>query len=449
MRAFAALRARAVESRFEALHEGGLTPLVGREEEIELLLFRWTRARSGEGQVVFVSGEPGIGKSRLTAALQERLCDEPHIRLRHFCSLQRRDSALYPFIARLERAAGFEREDNAGARLDKLEALLAKSGEVNAERAGLLADLLGPAPEGRYPAPPDDPQRRREMTLATLLDELIALSRQRPTLLIFEDAQWADSTSLELVARIVERAPRLPVLMIVTFRPEFSSPWVGQSHVVSVPLNRLTRRETAALVSDVTGGKGLPPEILDRVVQNTDGVPLFIEELTKNLLEGGLSRENAGGYALAIPSSLQDALMARLDRLAGAKQVAQTAAIIGREFSYELLRAVSSRSDRELHWALRRLVDSELVFQRGSPPRALYAFKHALIQDAAYQSLLRAKRKIQHRRVAAALETQFPETAETQPELLAYHCTEAGLAEPAIVYRRKGRRARGGARGQH
>ncbi len=357
VRAWAALRESRVESRFEALHPSGLTALVGREEECELLLRRWSRAKAGEGQIVLLSGEPGIGKSRLTAELEERFRDEPHLRLRYFCSLQHRDSALYPFIARIERAAGFEREDDAAGRLDKLETALAKSGEVNAERAALFADLLGLAPEDRYPAPPGDPQQRRERTLAALLDELATLSRQRPALLIFEDAHWADSTSLELLDRMIELAPRLPVLMIVTFRPEFSAPWMGQAHVTSLSLNRLARREMAALVQSVTGGKSLPPEILDRVIQHTDGVPLFIEELTKSLLEGGLLREEAGGYALAIPSSLQDALMARLDRLSGAKQVAQTAAVIGREFSYELLRAVTSISDDELCSALRRLAE--------------------------------------------------------------------------------------------
>jgi predicted ATPase len=222
--------------------------------------------------------------------------------------------------------------------------------------------------------------------------------------------------------------------MIVAFRPEFSPPWIGQAHVTSLSLNRFARRETAALVEGVTGGKRLPPEILDRIVQHTDGVPLFIEELTKSLLEGGLLREEAGGYALAIPSSLQDALMARLDRLSGAKLVAQTAAIIGREFSYELLRAVTSISEDELRGALRRLAESELIFQRGDPPQARYTFKHALVQDAAYHSLLKANRSMQHRRVAEALEKQFPETAEKQPEVLAYHYTEAGLVEPAITY---------------
>ena len=442
VRAWAALHEIRVESRFEALHPSGLAALVGREEESELLLRCWSRAKAGEGQVVLLSGEPGIGKSRLTAELEERLHDEPHIRLRHFCSLQNRDSALYPFIARLERAANFEREDDAAVRLDKLEAILAKSGEVNAERAGLFADLMGLAPEGRYPAPPGNPQQRRELTLAALVDELAMLSRQRPALFIFEDAHWSDSTSLELLDRVVDIAPHLAVLVIVAFRLEFSPPWVGQAHVTSLSLSRLARRETAALVERVIGGKSLPLGVLDRIIQHTDGVPLFIEELTKSLLEGKLLREEAGGYALAIPSSLQDALMARLDRLSGAKLVAQTAAIIGREFSYELLRAVTSISEGDLCSALRRLVESELIFQRGDPPQACYRFKHALVQDAAYHSLLRANRRVQHRRVAEALEQQFPETVEKQPELLAHHYTEAGLAESALAYwRNAGQRA--------
>jgi class 3 adenylate cyclase len=438
-----------VESRFEALHTGIMTPLIGREEQLDLLQRRWARAKSGEGQIVLLSGEPGIGKSRLSTALLECLRDEPHTRLRYFCSQQHRDSALYPFIARLEHAAGFERGDTTTARLDKLETLLAQSEKVSAERAGPLADLLGLASEGRYPPLPQDPQRRRDMTLAALLREYESLARQRPVLLIFEDAHWADSSSLELLDTAIERAAHLPVLSIITFRPEFSPPWTGLANVTSVSLRRLTEREAAALVVGIVGDDRLPPAILDRIVERTDGVPLFIEELSKSLIEDGLLGEDADGSGpadllqrMAIPSSLQNSLMARLDRLNETKRVAQLAAIIGREFSYELLRAVTPLSEDQLRRALRQLAYSELIFQRGDPPRARYLFKHSLIQDAAYQSLLKAERRVQHRRVAETLAQQFPETAETQSELIAHHYTEAGIAELAIVYwRRAGERA--------
>jgi predicted ATPase len=335
------------------------------------------------------------------------------------------------------------------ARLDKLETLLARSGEIRAESVGLLAELLGLSGEGRYPPLPQDPQRRRDMILTALLGEFEGLAQRHPVLLIFEDAQWADSTSLELLDRAVERATRLPVLMIVTFRPEFTPPWTGLAHVASLSLNRLAQREAATLVAGIIGGDSLPLVMLNRIVERTDGIPLFIEELTKGLLEGDLVHEDRDGSAptdrpaaLVIPSSLQDSLMARLDRLNAAKRVAQLAAIIGREFSYELLHTIAPISADELGRALRQLVESGLIFQRGEPPRARYMFKHALIQDAAYQSLLRAQRREQHKRVAETLEQQYAETAETQPELIAHHYTEAGLAEPAIIYwRRAGERA--------
>jgi class 3 adenylate cyclase/tetratricopeptide (TPR) repeat protein len=442
--AWQVLRPSAVESRFEALHSAALTPLVGREEEIDLLLRRWARAKVGDGQVVLASGEPGIGKSRLIAALQEGLRDEPNTRLRYFCSPHHRDSTLYPFITQLERAAGFERNDPPKARLDKLEALLAQSGEVGAETAGLFADLLGLTGEGRYPPLPQDPQRKREMTLAALLGQLEPLARQRPVLMVFEDAHWADSTSLELLDRVVERLAHLPALLVITFRPEFQPPWVGQAHVSSLSLSRLAQRDTSALISGITAGKTLPPEILDRIVERTDGIPLFVEELTKSLLESGLLREEADGYALtgplpplAIPSSLQDSLMARLDRLAPVKEVAQIGAALGREFSYELLAAVARRTDNQLRVALDQLTEAGLVFRRGTPPHATFIFKHALVQDAAYSTLLRSQRKELHARIGRVLEDLYPETAETQPEILAHHFTHAGLIDVAVEYWQK------------
>jgi class 3 adenylate cyclase/predicted ATPase len=441
VRVWQALRPSAVESRFEALRAASLSPLVGRDEEIELLLRRWSRAKTGEGQTALLSGEPGIGKSRIVAALQERLGGEPHTRIRYFCSPHHSDSPLHPFAAQLERAADFSREDSPAAKFDKLEALLAQSDENPAEAVALIADLLGVPADGRYSPLPAEPQRRRQQTLAALLRQLDGLARGQPVLLIFEDAHWIDSTSLELLDLVVDRVRRLPVLLVITFRPEFVPPWAGQAQVAALALSRLGSSETETLVNAIGGGKSFPPGVLDRIVARTDGIPLFVEELTKTVLESGLLREEAGRYLadgavpeLAIPSSLQDSLMARLDRLAPVKEVAQTGAALGREFSYELLAAVARRTEEQLRDALDQLVAAGLIFGRGSPPNATYLFKHALVQDAAYSTLLRGSRQELHARIAKVLEHQFPEIGETQPELLAHHFTEAGLVDRAAEY---------------
>jgi class 3 adenylate cyclase len=337
--AWQVLRESTVHNRFAALRPASLSPLIGREAEIELLVRRWARAKDGEGQIVLICGEAGIGKSRIAAELQERLESERSIRLRYFCSPRRRDSAFHPFIARLERAAEFHREDTATAKLDKLTALLSRSGDNTPETVAVFADLLALPTEGRYPPPPTDPRLRRELTLSALVGQLERLAQHRPVLFVFEDTHWIDSTSLELLERVAERVRQLPVLMIVTHRPEFEPPWTGESQVTSLTLSRLGRRESIALIEGVAGGKALPAEILDRVAERTDGIPLFVEELTKTLLEAGLLKEEDGRYVLAapllqlaIPSSLQDSLMARLDRLAPVKEVAQIGAAIGREF---------------------------------------------------------------------------------------------------------------------
>jgi class 3 adenylate cyclase/predicted ATPase len=438
--AWEVLRPSGVESRFEALHGSTLTRLVGREEEINLLLRHWARAKVGEGQVVLVSGEPGIGKSRITAALEERLRTEPHLRLRHFCSPYHQDSALFPLIDQLGRAAGFARDDPPAAKLEKFEVLLARAAPPE-EDVALLADLLLLPASERHPLPDLSPQRKKDKTLEALIRRLEGLACQQSVLMVFEDAHWIDPTSRELLDLIIERVRTLPVLVIVTFRAEFQPHWIGQPQVTMLALGRLDRRDRTALAGQIAGGKALPDEVVEQIADRTDGVPLFVEELTKSVLESGLLREEADRYVLdralaplAIPTTLQDSLMARLDRLAPVRPVAQTGAAIGREFSYSLLHAVSRLDENELQAALARLVASELVFQRGPPPDAVYSFKHALVQDAAHETLLRSKRRELHARIAAVLEERFPEVADQQPELLAHHCTEAGSIEQAVVY---------------
>jgi class 3 adenylate cyclase/predicted ATPase len=439
VRVWAALRASSVESRFEALHASGLTVLVGREEESELLLRRWSRAKTGEGQVVLLSGEAGIGKSRLSAALLERLAAEAHTRLRYFCSPQHTDSAFYPIVRQMERAAGLALDDNAQARLDKLDALLAQT-STPIDNAALLAEMLSLPNDGRYPTLELAPQQRRFRTLEALILQMQALTRQNPLLMIFEDAHWTDPTSLEVFARVVDRIRTLRVLLIVTFRPEFEPPWIGQPHVTALTINRLTDREIGAMVDHVVGNKLLPANIRQDIIERTDGIPLFVEEMTKAVLEAegeGEARRTAAAVpspALAVPASLHASLMSRLDRLGPAKEVAQIAAAIGREFSHALLAAAVSKPEAELTSALDRLVQAGLLFKQGVPPHASYLFKHALVQDTAYGTLLREPRRALHARIADVLQSQFAEIAESQPELLARHCTEAGLIEKAAGF---------------
>jgi class 3 adenylate cyclase/predicted ATPase len=442
------LRPSAVASRFEALHGSVLGPLVGRDEEIDLLLRRWARAKAGDGQVVLISGEPGIGKSRIAAALEERLPADPHLRLRYSCSPYHQDSALFPFVDLLGRAAGFAHEDPPALKLEKLEALLARAATPD-EDVALLADLLSLPASERHPLPNLSPQRKKERTLAALIRRLEAVARQQPVMMVFEDAHWIDPTSRDWLDLAVERVRSLRVLLVITFRPDFQPPWIGQPQVTMLALNRLDRRGRTSLVEQIAGGKPLPAEVVDQIVDRTDGIPLFVEEFTKSVLESGILREETDRYVLdrtlpplSIPTSLHDSLMARLDRLASVRLVAQIGAAIGREFSYALLRVVSRLSESELEAALARLVASELVFQRGAPPDAVYSFKHALVQDAAHGSLLRTSRQQLHAQIADALETHFSELIDSQPELLAQHYAEAGLIEKSVAYwARAGRRS--------
>lgn len=445
--AFEVIGESMIESRFEALRSAMMSPLIGRDEEVQLLMRRWTQAKRGEGQIVLVSGEAGIGKSRIAVALQERLQVERPIRLRYFCSPNRRDSVLFPIIAQLERAAGFTRDDTPSEKCDKLAALLSQPGNGISDLEAAFVDLLALPASDRYPPLPSDPRERRERIFSALVRQLEDLSRQRPVLLLFEDAHWSDSTSLDLLDRFAERIRKLRVLMIVTFRPEFEPVWAGQAQVTSVMLNRLSQRETLALAGSVAGGKSLPDEILDRIIEHTDGIPLCIEELTRALLESDFLREESRQFilsgpmpSLAVPSSLHDSLMARLDRLGPVKEVTQVGAAIGREFTFDILKSVTSRPDDRLRAELDQLIEAGLIFSRGGPQQTSFAFKHALVQDAAYGTLLRSRRQELHAKIANALE----ELVSLRPSqnmavgersaLLAHHWLRAEEWERALKY---------------
>lgn len=440
VRAYRVLGPGVAASRFEALHAtGALTPLVGRKEELSLLLRRWEQVRGGEGRVVLLPGEAGVGKSRLLAALQERLADEPHVALRYFCSPHHQDSVLRPVIAQLEHAAGFARGDPPEAKLAKLKTLLTPASPPS-EDVALLAELLSLPAGGRYAAPPLAPERKRERTFAALLRQLEKLATGGPVLLVFEDVHWIDPSTRELLELVVERAVRLPVLLLATFRPEFRPPWTGQSHVTLLALSRLGRREGAALVGYVAGSATLPEAVVTEIVERTDGVPLFAEELTKAVLEAGAASAPA---APTIPATLHASLLARLDRLGPqAKGVAQVGAVIGREFSHDLLAAIAGQREDALAVALERLTRAGLMFRHGAGQEAGYLFKHALVRDAAYGTLLRDRRRRLHAAVASTLKERFPELVAAAPELLAHHLTEAGLHEGAAPYwRRAGEQA--------
>jgi predicted ATPase/class 3 adenylate cyclase len=429
------------ESRFEAVRATHLTDLIGREEEIDFLLERQRLAWKGEGQIVLISGEPGIGKSRLAAALAERIAGEPLTRLRYQCSPYHSNSALRPFITQLERAAGLKANDTSEQRLDKLEAVLAMDGLRVEAVAPLFATLLSIPFGERFRPLALSPAQQRRRTLAALLDQFEGLARRQPILFSFEDMHWADATSLELLDLTMERMRQLRVLALFTFRPEFEPSWIGLPNVSTLTLGRLDRKDVENMVAQVTGGRLLPPEVMRQIVARTDGNPLFVEELTKAVLETGILVENGEGYRLdgplpplAIPETLQDSLMARLDRLAPVREIGQIGAAIGREFSYPLLRALVGHDETSLKHALAQLEQAGLVFRRGEPPEAVYSFKHALVRDAAYESLLKSRRQQLHGQIARALEERFVDIVASQPEIVAHHFTQAGLVDSAIDY---------------
>jgi class 3 adenylate cyclase/predicted ATPase len=429
---------------------GGFEALVGRDEEIGLLLRRWEQSKEGLGQVVLISGEAGIGKSSLVEGLRQHVRQEGVTRIAFRCSEYVQQSALYPVIEHLYRVLDWQRSDDLETRLAKLEQVLQPFGLQRDEAVPLLATLLSlPLPEDRYPALSLSPQQQRQQTQDVLVAWLLEEAERQPLLVVWEDLHWADPSTLELLGLFIDQVPTVSMLHILVYRPAFVPPWPLQSHMTPLTLNRLERPQVEAMIRRLAGDKVLPPEVLAHIVAKTDGVPLYVEELTKMLLESGLLQEEAGQYTLrgplveaAIPATLHDSLMARLDRLPTVREVAQLGAVLGREFAYETLQALAAVEELELQERLSQLVDNELLYQRGRPPRAKYIFRHALIRDTAYQSLLRRTRQQYHRQVAQLLEARFPEVVETQPELVAHHYTEASLAEQAVAYwQRAGQRA--------
>ena len=437
------------QSRLDAAMVRGLTPLVGREAEVQLLLDCWDQVKDGFGQVILMSGEAGIGKSRLVHVLKDRVGEEAFTRIECRCLPYYQYTAFYPVITHLQRALGWSGEDAPPERLRKLEEALAQHPQSLPEAVPLFAALLSVPLPDRYPPLTLTPQKQKQKTLEALLAWLLTEAAQQPVLLIVEDLHWVDPSTMELLSLVVDQEPTTRLCSLFTFRPEFTPPWMSRAHLTPMTLNRLSPRQAEMMLERVAGGKPLPAEVQGQIVAKTDGVPLAVEELTKMVLESGWLREEDDHYALtgplpplAIPATLHDSLMARLDRLAAVKPVAQAGATIGRQFAYKLLQAIAPLDEGTLQEGLRQLVEAELLSQRGLPPQATYLFKHALIQDAAYQSLLKSTRQQYHQRIAQVVTEHFAETAETQPELLAHHYTEAGLLEPAVAYWQKaGQRA--------
>jgi class 3 adenylate cyclase/tetratricopeptide (TPR) repeat protein len=427
------LAERPARSRFEAHQAGGPLPMIGRDQELALVLERWRQTAAGEGQAMLLVGQAGIGKSRLVGAVLDALESEDHAALRYQCSPHHTGTAFWPVAQQLRFAAGIEPTDPEPTKLDKLKVLLRQGTDDPGEAAPLIAALLGIDADARCPVATLTPQQQRTRTLAALVGQLLGLARRRPVLMVLEDAHWIDPTTLELLGLALDRIADARVLMLLTSRPDHQPSLSGPPLVTRLALNRLGRGPTEAIVARLAGGRNLPSGVLSEIAARTDGVPLFIEELTKAVVEA-TGAKGADAAPVAVPASLHASLMARLDRVPDVKEVAQVAACIGREFAYPLLAAVSPTSEPELRAALDRLAAAELVFVRGVPPEASYTFKHALVRDAAYESLLKSRRRQLHAHIAAVLEERFPETAGTAPELLAHHWAEAGSPSRAVEF---------------
>ena len=432
----------AVPDRFEATHsDREITPLIGREEELDLLMHRWQKAVNGEGQVAIIEGQPGIGKSRLTQALRSAIDAKSRTLLRYFCTPYHQGSALFPLVSQMERAAEIDREDPVNVRLDKLEALIESSGTDPASVAPLFASLMSLPIEERYGPLKLSPQQQRERTYDAFEEQLRQLASRRPVLVVFEDVHWADPSTLEILDRSVFYIKSLPVFVVLTFRPETRPTWVDEPHVTTISLNRLSESSGAEIVSGLVRGKTLPDDVLSQIIRKADGIPLFVEEVTKTVLESGFLKDRGDHYEvdgplppMAVPSTLHDSLMARLDRLAPVRDVAQLGAVIGRRFNFAVLSAVSGLGDDDLFAAIEKLVDAELIYSRGGGANTTYTFKHALVRDAAYGSMLRSRRRYMHGRVADVLEKEFSDRIENEPEVLAHHLAEAGESSRSIYY---------------
>ena len=431
------------ESRFQALHPAGPVPLIGRQAEVDLLLGCWQQARQGEGQVALLCGEPGIGKSRIVEAILERIADLPYARIRCQCSAYFTTSALYPFARQLAHAAGFLPTDSPATKLDKLERLLGESGQASPEIAALFARLLSIPTASRFPELDLSPEILKQRTVTALIDRMLGLANEKPVLFVLEDAHWIDPSSQDLISAAIDRVHDSRVLMVVTYRPDYTPPWRDRTHLTLLMLNRLSRTQAADMVDELAA-KALPEDLVQEIAAKADGVPLFIEELTKAILESIELTDGTGGHPQPpVPVTLHDTLVARLDRAPGAKLVAQAAAVLGRAFSEALLTAILSRRREAVIEALDALVQAGLLFRRDSTPQISYVFKHALVQDAAYGTLLLSTRQHLHARTADVLEQRFPEIAEAQPELLAHHYQEGGIYDRAIAHwQRSGARAR-------